>query len=418
MWVKALDVVMDKLKITGMDFSQVLGISGSGQQHGSVYWKKGASKILANLSPDKFLHQQLDSAFATRESPIWMDSSTTEECNILEDAVGGSKKMAEITGSRAFERFTGSQILKMRRKKPDTYENTERISLVSSFAASIFIGEYAPIDVTDASGMNLLDINTHKWNETLLSTIATDLEVKLGDTVEPKSILGNISRYFVARYGFREDCKVINFVGDNPASLVGMGLKDGDVAVSLGTSDTVFLWINDPKPDIRGHVFCNPLKSDAHILLLCYKNGSKTRERISKECAEGDWTIFNELLESTPRGNFGNIGFYFDLQEIYPFVSGDYRFNAYNERVNRFSKEVEVRACIEGQFVRLRAHGEDLGLNVSSNMRILATGGASMNLSILQVLADVFNATVYVQEKPNSAAIGAAYLARYGECLS
>jgi len=30
--------------------------------------------------------------------------------------------------------------------------------------ASIFIGKYAPIDTSDGSGMNLLDINTKKWN--------------------------------------------------------------------------------------------------------------------------------------------------------------------------------------------------------------------------------------------------------------
>ena len=65
--------------------------------------------------------------------------------------------------------------------------------------------------------------------------------------------------------------------------------------------------------------------------------------------------------------------------------------------------------------MRLRAHAEDLGVTISKETKILATGGASTNASILQVLADVFNAHVYVQEKPNSAAIGSAYLARYGE---
>ena len=303
----------------------------------------------------------------------------------------------------------------MKRSKPEVYNNTERVSLVSSFAASLFLGKYAPIDVTDASGMNLMDMRSHEWNETLLNTIGTDLIDKLGAVAEPRSTLGTVSSYFVQRYGFKKDAKVINFVGDNPASLIGMGLSDGNIAVSLGTSDTIFLWTSNPTPSIRGHIFCNPLQSDAFILLLCYKNGSKTRERISFKCAESDWTIFNELLESTPRGNFGNIGFYFDLMEIYPFVSGDHRFNSLGERVNRFSKEVEVRACIEGQFMRLRAHAEDLGVTISKETKILATGGASTNASILQVLADVFNAHVYVQEKPNSAAIGSAYLARYGE---
>ena len=39
-----------------------------------------------------------------------------------------------------------------------------------------------------------------------------------------------------------------------------------------------------------------------------YKNGSLTRERLCKDAAEGSWDLFNQLLDSTPRGNFGNIG--------------------------------------------------------------------------------------------------------------
>lgn len=38
MWIKALDLIMDKLKITGCDLYSVKAISGSAQQHGTVYW--------------------------------------------------------------------------------------------------------------------------------------------------------------------------------------------------------------------------------------------------------------------------------------------------------------------------------------------------------------------------------------------
>ena len=31
MWVKALDILMDKIRISGIDFSQVVAISGAGQ---------------------------------------------------------------------------------------------------------------------------------------------------------------------------------------------------------------------------------------------------------------------------------------------------------------------------------------------------------------------------------------------------
>ncbi|NXN85187.1 XYLB kinase, partial [Bombycilla garrulus] len=46
--------------------------------------------------------------------------------------------------------------------------------------------------------------------------------------------------------------------------------------------------------------------------------------------------------------------------------------------------------------------------------RILATGGASHNKKILQVLSDVFNAPVFTIDTANSACLGSAYRAIHG----
>lgn len=62
-------------------------------------------------------------------------------------------------------RFTGNQIAKIYQKRPEVYENCERISLVSSFVASLFIGDYSPIDNSDGSGMNLLNIRSKDWDD-------------------------------------------------------------------------------------------------------------------------------------------------------------------------------------------------------------------------------------------------------------
>ena len=39
---------------------------------------------------------------------------------------------------------------------------------------------------------------------------------------------------------------------------------------SLGTSDTVFLWLDEPRPQLVGHVLINPVDSDAYMALLWY----------------------------------------------------------------------------------------------------------------------------------------------------
>ncbi|XP_041095769.1 xylulose kinase-like [Polyodon spathula] len=158
-----------------------------------------------------------------------MDSSTTEQCQHLEQELGGAQRLADITGSRAYERFTGNQMAKIWKTNPGHYKQTERISLVSSFAASLFLGDYAAIDYSDGSGMNLMDISKKEWAQDCLAAVAPGLGGKLGSPLPSVAVLGSVSSYYVQRYGFSPDCKVIAFTGDNPGSLAGMRLQ-GDIA--------------------------------------------------------------------------------------------------------------------------------------------------------------------------------------------
>ncbi len=55
--------------------------------------------------------------------------------------------------------------------KEEIYQNTDHISLISSFVAEIFLGKYGSIDYSDGSGMNLLDINKYEWDDRFLNLI-------------------------------------------------------------------------------------------------------------------------------------------------------------------------------------------------------------------------------------------------------
>ncbi|KPP64382.1 xylulose kinase-like, partial [Scleropages formosus] len=368
MWVKALDVVLENMKKEGFEFSRVKALSGCGQQHGSVYWKEGSQKLLESLHPGKPLHEILEGAFAVPDSPVWMDSSTSEQCQRLEVAVGGAQRLADITGSRAYERFTGNQIAKIYKTNPDQFRDEPHGHL------------------HEAVGIAMPGLNSSR--------------------------AGGEARRSGAFYSSAADCKVVSFTGDNPGSLAGMRLQEGDIAVSLGTSDTVFLWIKEPRPAVEGHIFCNPIDPQAYMALICFKNGSLTRQRVRNECAGGSWDTFSEALRSTAMGNNGNIGIYFDEMEITPPTIGVYRFNKENKRVKGFSHEAEIRALVEGQFMAKRLHAEKLGYKIIPGTRVLATGGASSNNDVLQVLSDVFGAPVYTIDTTNSACLGCAFRAK------
>ncbi|EPY86841.1 hypothetical protein CB1_000295001 [Camelus ferus] len=331
MWVQALDIILEKMKASGFDFSQVLALSGAGQ-----------------------------ACFSITDCPVWMDSSTTAQCRQLEAAVGGAQALSGLTGSRAYE--------------------------------------------------------------------------------------GSISSYYVRRYGFSSGCKVVAFTGDNPASLAGMRLEEGDIAVSLGTSDTLFLWLQEPTPALEGHIFCSPVDPQHYMALLCFKNGSLMREKIRDESASRSWGEFSKALQSTEMGNGGNLGrlfggaracegaaaaggrgracgplstgrgFYFDVMEITPEIIGRHRFTAENREVSAFPGDVEIRALIEGQFMAKKIHAEGLGYRVSFSVLVVYVPLEGYYATYLawQVLADVFGAPVYVIDTTNSACVGSAYRAFHG----
>ena len=321
----------------------------------------------------------------------------------MESAVGGAHRMAELTGSRAYERFTGNQIKRVARLFPQVYQDTERISLVSSMLACVLTGRYQSIDASDGAGMNCMNIRTQQWEPSILQSIDGSGAIlsKLGArVVASNEVFGAISDYFVQRYGFSPHCRVVACSGDNPCTLAGLELTEsGDVGVSLGTSDTLFAVVSDAKPsEHEGHVFINPVDPRTAMLMAVFKNGSLTRQAVRDRVCPGDWSAFNRALTESQPGNGGRLMFTYLESEITPTThrTGVFRFDDKDAEVESFeSVAAEVRALIEGQFLSLKSHARHLGL--SKPKRIVASGGASVNHALLQVLADVFQCEVQVQ---------------------
>jgi xylulokinase len=409
MWAEALDVMMSRLAKSGLDLTQIAAISGSAQQHGSVYLNATWISALDTLDARRPIADQIRGIFSREESPIWMDSSTTEECEEIAIAVGGPAVLAQRTGSRAFERFTGPQIRRFFKRSPDAYKATARVHLVSSFLASLLAGVDAPVDPGDGSGMNLMDLESHDWWREAVDATAPGLRQKLPRIAPARTVVGTLSAYWQTRYGLPA-ARVITWSGDNPCSLIGTGLvKEGRIAVSLGTSDTVFGLMREARVDRGGigHVFGAP--TGEYMGLTCFSNGSLARERVRQAYAM-DWTAFSHALDTTAPGA-GILLPWFE-PEITPAVSVTgvrrYHLPAGNAAAN-------VRALIDSQMMAMARHSRWMGVDVRT---IHATGGAAVNRSILRTMADVFGAEVYQLEVVNSAALGAALRAAHADWVA
>ncbi|KAI9847880.1 MAG: hypothetical protein M1838_000714 [Thelocarpon superellum] len=455
MWLEAIELVLQRLKDQGLDFQRLRGLSGAGQQHGSVYWNASAESILQHLNPTKSLVEQLSPhALSHDRSPNWQDASTQHQCDLFDAHLGDPQRLAQVTGSKAHHRFTGPQILRFRTQHPDVYRSTARISLVSSFLASIFLGHIAPIDVGDVCGMNLWDVKAGAWHEPLLRLTAgaegaEDLRRKLGDVrMDGGGRLGVIAPWFVAKYGFAADCAVAPFTGDNPSSILSAPLKAQDAIVSLGTSTTFLMSTPHYRPDPSYHFMAHPTTPGLYMFMLCYKNGGLARERIrdtlpdekSGEGRETDsWASFGEAMHATPHmlrvdeADTIKMGLYFPLPEIVPNVrAGTWRFT-YSPASGTLTQTDkgwqlplwDARAIVESQIFSLRLRSQKLvGSGVSDRAdrsllpaqprRIYLTGGGAQNASITVAVGEILGGTEGIRRLDvggSGCALGAAHKA-------
>jgi xylulokinase len=412
MWADALDQMMARLATRlGSDVRHVVALSGAAQQHGSVYLRSATEDILLQLDPGRALADQIHEIYAVDRSPVWMDSSTSDQCDAITHSLGGHEAVTHLTGSRAFERFTGPQIRKLYETEPAAYARTHRIHLVSSYLATLLAGEHVAIDTGDGSGTSLMDLQRGVWSPAALEATAPGLHGRLPILAPSATVVGRLARFWTGRHGF-PSAKMVVWTGDNLSSLVGVGaVEPGVTAISLGTSDTLFTSMDTVPSDAppTAHVFRSPMGS--YMGLVCLRNGSLARERVRDRFGL-DWAGFARALRSTPPGNHGGLMLPWFEPEITPFVAtqGIHCVGLASEDAAAY-----VRAVVEGQMLAMARHSR---WAAPGHRQIHATGGGARNVELLQVMADVFGAPVHTIGVGNTASLGAALRALHADLAS
>ena len=372
MWVEALDLLLTRLVESGADLSAIESISGSGQQHATVYLNDHFNSTLAGLQSASCLKDQLAPCLSRSLSPSWMDSSTAQECQEIASAIGGNDELCRRTGSTATQRFSGAQIRRFSKLSPKAWQDTAHVHLNSSFLASLLAGKSVSIDNGDGAGMNLMNLESGDWDAEIVNITAESLADKLPSLKPSATIAGNISPYFVDKYQFNPEAKVVLWSGDNPCSLVGMGAASpGKMVISLGTSYTLFAAMEKPVTDPSGfgHVFGNPCGK--FMSLICFSEGALALEKLRSEL-NITWDQFSEAALS--------------------------------------QQQSPIRSLLDKQFLDMKAHSAWMG---ESPTTIYVTGGASQNQGICQTIANIFESNVQRMSTSSSAGLGASMRAAH-----
>jgi xylulokinase len=147
---KATKAVLKKAKLKAGDVGAV-GLSG--QMHGSVFLGDGPKPL--------------------RPALLWNDQRTAEQCAEIESKAGGREALIELVANPALTGFTAPKILWVRQHEPKVYAKTKHVLLPKDYIRYRMTGEYAT-EVSDASGMLLLDVANRTWSDRLLGLLEID----------------------------------------------------------------------------------------------------------------------------------------------------------------------------------------------------------------------------------------------------
>ncbi len=372
------------------DKKQIAGISFGGQMHGLVVLDEEDQVI--------------------RPAILWNDGRTEKETDYLNEVIG-KEKLSTYTANIAFAGFTAPKILWMKENEPENFAKICKIMLPKDYLAYRLSGQFCT-DVSDASGMLLMDVKHKCWSKEMLE-ICGIKETQLPKLYESYEVVGTLRKEIAEKLMMPGSVKIIAGAGDNAAAAVGTGtVGDGMCNISLGTSGTIFISSNTFGVDEHNalHSFAH---ADGHYHLMgCMLSAASCNKWWSEEILKTkDYQKEQEGI--TKLGE--NSVFYL------PYLMGERSpHNNPNARAMFIgmsmdtTREEMTQAVLEGVAFGLRDSLEvarSLGIKIE---RTKICGGGAKSSLWKKIIANVMNLKVDVLENEEGPAMGGAILAAVG----
>lgn len=402
-WNAAASTIRSVLTQSSVDAAAVAGIGLSGQMHGLVMLDETGSVL--------------------RRSIIWCDGRTAAECAEITEAVG-AERLIELTANPALPGFTAGKILWVRKNEPALYQKCAHILLPKDYIRYRLTGAFAT-EVSDASGMNLLDVKNRRWSEDVLRILDINPSL-LPKVYESPDITGYVTAEAAALTGLKEGTPVVGGAGDNAAAAVGTGVvTDGSAFTTIGTSGVVFAHTSNVTIDPKGrvHTFCCAVPGCWHVMGVTQGAGLSLKWFRDNFCgaeisaAKGmdvdPYYLMDKQAARVPIGANRLIYLPYLMGERTPHLNADCRGVFFGLSAIHTKYDM-LRAVMEGVTYSLRDCMEVLrGMGVMPN-EMLACGGGGSSPLWRQMLADVYNCPVSTVSSKEGPALGVAILAGVG----
>ncbi|MBQ9612069.1 MAG: xylulokinase [Lachnospiraceae bacterium] len=382
---------MEGLKelISGADKSQIAGISFGGQMHGLVILDENDEVI--------------------RPAILWNDGRTTKEVEYLNGTIG-KERLSEYTANIAFAGFTAPKILWVRENEPENFKRICKIMLPKDYLAYRLSGTFCT-DLSDASGMLLLDVKNRKWSQEMceICGITTDQLPALYESYEK---VGTLRPELAAELGLGENVVIAAGAGDNAAAAVGTGtVGDGKCNISLGTSGTIFISSRTFGVDRNNALHSFDHADGSYHLMGCMLSAASCNRWWMEEIVgTGDYSAEQKKIDVSKLGSNHVFFLPYLMGERSPWNDPDARATFTGITMDT-TREDMTQAVLEGVAFATRDMYEvakSIGIHLD---RTMICGGGVKSPLWRKMIANILNIKVDVPECEQGPGMGGAMLA-------
>ena len=389
--------------LSDYDPSDVISIGLSGQMHGLVMLDKNGAVL--------------------RPSIIWCDQRTGAECEQISRLLG-ENRVIEITANPPMTGFTAAKILWVQNNEPEIYEKCAHILLPKDYIRYKLTGEFAT-EVSDASGMQLMDIAKRDWSSEVLGKLQIDRSL-LGAMYESPEVTGKVHRAAATATGLAEGTPIVGGAGDNPAAAIGTGIvKEGSAFTTIGSSAVVYAVSDEIRIDMQGrvHSLCASVPGKWTVM-SCTQAAGLSLKWLRDNCFIAEtleagkngidiYTVMTDMASKVPVGAERLLFLPYLMGERSPHPNPNCR-GVFFGLSAMHGREHIVRSVLEGvAFSQLECVEvfRDMGVPIND---MTLTGGGGRSPLWQQMLADLYGCPVATLVSDEGAALGAALLAGVG----
>jgi xylulokinase len=357
-----------------------------------------------------------------RPAILYSDQRAVRECESILQKID-AKEFYRTTGHRASASYSVEKLMWVRNHEPEVYRNTFKMLQAKDWLNFRLTGVMAT-EHSDASGTNVLDLNTLRWSDTLVKITGIDGE-KLPALKASTDVVGTLTAEAARALGLAAGIPVVAGGGDGVCAGVGVGsVRPGITYNYLGSSSWIATTTKEPIFDEQMRTFvwahavagyfhpCGTMQT-AGSAYAWVKNEICTLEKARSERGANPYELINAQIETSPPGANGIVFLPYLLGERTPRWNPDAKGALIGLTLEHTRADV-LRAVMEGITLNLSIILDIFRERVAIR-EITVVGGGAKGAVWRKIMADVYQADIV---KPNyleeATSMGAAIIGGVG----